>query len=187
MDKAKANTVMEFWVFEPFFDVCGAYYGDAFSDCLKQVGGAYPDLNLSQIVIDNIVPPTPKGDDTVSDKIVDFIHMVEQEVKDTDGVVIVQPTPEGLGAVVAMSVMDPSTADGASVMDPAALDVHASIFFSLYLSFLWNYLQDGNQCPLPLGFLCKNIYPFGLHSLFLSIAYTCCILSSFQLCMPLWY
>lgn len=133
------------------------------------------------------MPPTRKGDDTVNDKIVDFIHTVEQEVKDTNGVVIAQPTPEGLGAVVAMSVMDPSTADGASVVDPAALDVPTSIFFSLYLSFLWNYLQGGNQCPLPLGFLCKNIYPFGLHSLFLSIACTCCILSSFQLWMPLWY
>jgi len=38
----------------------------------------------------------PGGDDSVSNETVDSIHMVEQEVKDIDGVVITQPavTPQ---------------------------------------------------------------------------------------------
>ena len=59
MDKAKADTMAEFRVSQPFFDVCGAYYGDRFDECLKQVEATYPDLNLSQIIIDNTILPTP--------------------------------------------------------------------------------------------------------------------------------
>ena len=68
MDRAKADAMMEFWVSQPYFDACDAYYGDRFDDCLKKVGVVYPGLNLSQIAIDNTEPPTPGGDDTVSDE-----------------------------------------------------------------------------------------------------------------------
>ena len=88
MEKAKADIVAEFRIFQPFFDACGVYYGDGFEDCLKQVRDAYPNLDLSQIVIDNTIPPMPKGDDTVSDETVDSIHMIEQDVKEADGMVI---------------------------------------------------------------------------------------------------
>nr|POE80585.1 hypothetical protein CFP56_14993 [Quercus suber] len=58
MDKAKADTVVEFRVSQPFFDACGTYYGDGFDECLKQVEAAYLDLDLSQIIIDDTVLPT---------------------------------------------------------------------------------------------------------------------------------
>lgn len=47
MDKAKADAVTEFRVSQPFFGACGAYYGDGFSERLKQVRSIYPDLDLS--------------------------------------------------------------------------------------------------------------------------------------------
>nr|POE81231.1 hypothetical protein CFP56_47455 [Quercus suber] len=47
IDKAKADTMAKFRVSQPFFDACGVYYGDEFNDCLKQVGAAYPNLDLS--------------------------------------------------------------------------------------------------------------------------------------------
>lgn len=47
MSKAKANTMAEFHVSQPFFYACSIYYEDGFDDCLKQVGAAYPNLDLS--------------------------------------------------------------------------------------------------------------------------------------------
>lgn len=47
MVKAKAYTVAKYCVSQPFFDACGIYYGDVFDDYLKQVGAAFPDLDLS--------------------------------------------------------------------------------------------------------------------------------------------
>lgn len=37
MDKAKVNAVAEFCVSQPFFDVCGVFYGDGFGDCLNKL------------------------------------------------------------------------------------------------------------------------------------------------------
>lgn len=76
-DKAKVDTVEKFRVFQPFYDTCDTYYDDRFSDCLKQVGATYLNLDLSQIVIDDTVPPTFGGNDSVSDEFDDFAHMVE--------------------------------------------------------------------------------------------------------------
>lgn len=45
--KAKAYTVAKYHVSQPFFDACSIYYGDVFDDYLKQVGVAFPDLDLS--------------------------------------------------------------------------------------------------------------------------------------------
>ena len=81
---------------------------------------------MSQIVIDDIVPPTPEGDDTVSDETVNSIRTVEQEVKDTDGVVIAQPTLDNPNAVVVSSTKNPTTAEGLPVVNPAALDASPS-------------------------------------------------------------
>lgn len=49
MDKAKAVTMTECHVSQPFFDACGVYFGDGFDDCLKKVGATYPDLDLSKL------------------------------------------------------------------------------------------------------------------------------------------
>ena len=77
MEKARANAVVEFRISQPIFDACGIYNGDGFEDCLKQVKAAYPNLDFSQIVIDDTVLLMPGGDDTISDEIVDSVHMVE--------------------------------------------------------------------------------------------------------------
>lgn len=126
MDKAKDDAVAEFWVSQPFFDMCSAYYDGEFDDCLKQVGAAYPDLNLSQIAIDDTMPPTPGRDDIVNDVTIDSIHTVEQEAKDTNGVVIAKLALEGSRVVVAPSAMDSSPTDSASTVYSAAINALAS-------------------------------------------------------------
>ena len=54
---------------------------------------------MTQIIIDDIVLLTPRGDDAVSDETDDSVYIVKQEVKD-DGVIIAQPAPEGPDALV---------------------------------------------------------------------------------------
>lgn len=76
---------------------------------------------MTQIIIDDIVPLTPRGDDAISDETNDSVHTVEQEVKD-DGVGIAQPAPEGPYAPVASSVMDPLTEDGLTTVNPTVSD-----------------------------------------------------------------
>lgn len=102
MERAKANALVEFWTSQPYFDVCGVYYGDRFDGCLKQVGSIYPDLDLSKVTINDTVAQTLRGDDAISDEPDDSTHMVEQEVKD-DGVVTAQSIPEGPVAPVVSS------------------------------------------------------------------------------------
>nr|POE62453.1 hypothetical protein CFP56_26384 [Quercus suber] len=105
-------------VSQPFFDACGIYYGDEFDGCLKKVGAPYLDLDLSQIVINNTVPPAPGGDESLSDESDDSIHIVEQEVKD-NGVVIAQPVPEGLVTPTVSSTIDPSFEGGPNIVNLA--------------------------------------------------------------------
>ena len=83
-NKAKADAVAEFPVSQPFFDMCDTYYGDGFDECLKQVEAAYPNLDLSQIMIDDTIPPTLEGEDTINDETTDSIHIVKQKAKNTD-------------------------------------------------------------------------------------------------------
>ena len=45
-------------------------------------------MDLSQIIIDDIVLSTPGGDDAISDETVDSVHTVKQEVKDTNSMVV---------------------------------------------------------------------------------------------------
>ena len=61
---------------------------------LKQFRVVYPDLDLSQIIIDDTIPPTPEGNDTVNDETDDSVHTVSQEAKDTNVKASIQPTPE---------------------------------------------------------------------------------------------
>ena len=76
MDMAKVNAMAAFRVSQPFLDECGVFYGDKFEDYLKQFEAVYPNLDLSQIVIDDIVSPTLGGNDVVSDKINKSAHTV---------------------------------------------------------------------------------------------------------------
>lgn len=127
MDKSKADVVVEFRVSQPFFDVCGMFYGDGFDDCLKQVGAAYPNLNLSQITIDDTILLTPGGDDTVSEETNDSVHMVEQGAKDTDVETIVQLPPDNSETPAIQFDVDPFTVDGPSTTDgPSSVNPTAS-------------------------------------------------------------
>ena len=121
MEKARADAVAKFCISQPFFDACGIYYGDGFKDCLKQVRSAYPNLNLSQIVINDTVPMTPRGNDTVGDETINSIHTIEQEVE-ADGVVIDQPAPGGLDAVMVPSTENPTTVDSLLAVNPTVPD-----------------------------------------------------------------
>ena len=47
VERARANTVVEFQISQPFFNACGIYYGEGFEDCLKQERAVYLDLDLS--------------------------------------------------------------------------------------------------------------------------------------------
>ena len=69
MDKAKVNAMAAVQVSQPFFDECGIFYGDKFE-------AIYPDLGLSQIVIDDTILPTLGGNNAVSDEIDKFSHTV---------------------------------------------------------------------------------------------------------------
>lgn len=96
-----------------------------FDDCLKQVGGAYPDLDLSQIVIEHTVPLTLEKDDSINDESDDSIHKIEQEVKD-GGVIIAHPIPEGLIASAVSSAEDLSAEGGPNIMNPTIFDAPLS-------------------------------------------------------------
>ena len=112
----------EFCISQPFFDACGIYYGEGFEDCLKQVRAAYPNLNLSQITIDTIVPPTFEGEDIVSDETVDSIHTIKEEVE-TNDVVIAQPAPGGPDG---LPTENPTTTNGLPIVNPTVPDAPLS-------------------------------------------------------------
>lgn len=118
----KAYAVAEFRVSQPFLNACGDYYGVGFNNYLKQVESVYPDLDLSQIAIDDTVSLTPWGDDTVSKESNDSVHI---ELKD-NGVVITQPILEGPVAPVVSSVMDSFVECGQNVMNLTATDAPLS-------------------------------------------------------------
>lgn len=122
VEKARVDAMAEFRISQPFFDACGVYYGERFKDCQKQVRAAYPNLDLSQITIDDTVLLMPVGDDTVNDEIVNSIHTVDQEVRDIDDVVIAQPVLKGPDAGMLLFVVDLMTANGLSALNPITLD-----------------------------------------------------------------
>lgn len=125
VDKVKADAVAEFQVLQPFFDTCCTYYGNGFDDCLKQVGSVYPDLDLSQIVLNDTILLTPGGDDASGSKTDDSAHTVEKKVKD-DGVIITQLAPEGPIAPIVSSTMDLLLKCGLTTANPMTSDVPLS-------------------------------------------------------------
>ena len=96
VETAKANAITKFRASQPFIDACAVYYGDKFDDCLNQVGSIYPNLDLSKITMDDLVPTTPAGGDIVREETDDSTH-TEQDPKD-DSMVLVQPALERLVA-----------------------------------------------------------------------------------------
>ena len=48
------------------------------------MAAVYPNLDLSQVVIDDIVPPIHCGADVVINEADDSIHSIEEEVKELD-------------------------------------------------------------------------------------------------------
>jgi len=109
IEKANANAVVDFKASQSFIDACAIYYGDSFDDCLKQVGFVYPDLDLSEISMDDPVPTTPAGGDIVSKETDDSTYS-EQDPKD-DGMVLAQPTLEGPVVPLVLSAKYPPLND----------------------------------------------------------------------------
>lgn len=81
------------------------YYGDGFDNYLKQVGSVYPNLDLSNVTMNDPLPTTPADGDTVDEGIKDFIP-AEQGLKD-DSVVLDQPALERPVTLVIPSAKDP--------------------------------------------------------------------------------
>ena len=68
VEMARVNTIAEFKASQPFIDACVVYYGDGFKDCLKQVGFVYPNLDLSKVTMDDLMPTTPTFSDTINEE-----------------------------------------------------------------------------------------------------------------------
>ena len=109
VETARADTIIEFKVSQPFIDACVVYYGNGFKDYLKQVRSVYPNLDFSKISMDDPLPTTPVGGDTVSEETDDSTQL-KWDPKD-DGVVIAQLAIEGPVVPLALSAEDPPTPD----------------------------------------------------------------------------
>ena len=108
MEKAKADVVAKFRASQSFINACTVYYDDEFKDCLKQVRSVHPDLDLSKISLDNPMPMTLLGGDTVDEKSDDSVHTEEHVPKNGD-VIIAQPALEGIIIASVPSIEDLST------------------------------------------------------------------------------
>nr|POE95946.1 hypothetical protein CFP56_47041 [Quercus suber] len=93
---------------------------------LEEAEKTKTNLAMELAALHDTVPPTPRGDDTVSNETVDSIHMIEHEVKDTDRVVIAKPTLEGPDVIVVSSGENPTTVEGLFVVNPTAPDASLS-------------------------------------------------------------
>ena len=79
-------------------------------------------LTLSKINLDDPVPTTLRGGDTINEESSDSIHTEEQDPKDND-IVIAQPVPVGLVTPSVSSVEDPSTQN---FVDPTTMEAPLS-------------------------------------------------------------
>ena len=107
VETARADTIIEFKASQPFIDACFVYYGHGFEDYLKQVRSVYPNLDLSKISMDDPLPTTLVGGDTVSEETDDSTQL-KWDPKD-DGVVLAQLAIEGPVIPLALSAEDPPT------------------------------------------------------------------------------
>ena len=74
-------------------------------DCLKQVKFVYPYLDLSKVTIDDPLPSTPAGGDTIF-KETDNFTQSERDPKD-EGVILAQPAMEKPVTPLILSTEDP--------------------------------------------------------------------------------
>ena len=109
VEMARADTIIEFKASQPFIDACTIYYGDGFEDYLKQVRSVYPNLDLSKISMDDPLPTTLVGGDTVSEETDDSTQL-KWDPKD-DGVVLAQLAIEGPVIPFVLSAEDLPTPD----------------------------------------------------------------------------
>jgi len=59
------------------------------------VATVYPDLDLSQVVINDTILLALGGADTVMDEANGFVHTIKEEVKEPNAEVVDQHAPEG--------------------------------------------------------------------------------------------
>lgn len=102
---ARADAVTEFKTSQPFIDACVIYYGDGFKDCLKWVKFFYPHLDLSMVTMDDPLPSTLAGGDTIGEETDDSTQS-EQDPKD-DGVILAQLAMERPVTPLIPSTEDP--------------------------------------------------------------------------------
>nr|POE62736.1 hypothetical protein CFP56_26493 [Quercus suber] len=82
----------------PYYDECNGFYGDGFDDCLKLVTMLYAHLDLSQVVIDDTILPTPGGANAIMNEVDDVVHFVEEVEEPADVETIDQHVPDGSAA-----------------------------------------------------------------------------------------
>ena len=125
MEKARADAITEFKASQSFFDSCADYYGTGFDDCLKQVASAFPELDLSKIIMEESVSTTPTSDTIAG----------ESDDPKNDNVILAQPAanplvPSSNPSVEILDVENPPTQDkedGVSTDTPAAKSYPYSI------------------------------------------------------------
>ena len=83
------DVVQKFKTSQSFIDSYADYYGTGFDDCLKQVGSAFPELDLSGISMDASELVTPAKDIATEDD--DVILESQPSPLADDGVVLAQP------------------------------------------------------------------------------------------------
>ena len=67
VETAGTDAAQKFKTSQSFIDSCADYYGTDFDDCLKQVASAFPELDLSGILVDVPEPVTPASDVATED------------------------------------------------------------------------------------------------------------------------
>ena len=83
------DAVQKFKTSQSFIDSYADYYGTGFDDCLKQVGSAFPELDLSRISMDAYELVTPARDIATEDD--DVILESQPSPLADGGVVLAQP------------------------------------------------------------------------------------------------
>ena len=115
VETAGTDVVQKFKTSQLFIDSCADYYDTGFDDCLKQVASAFPELDLSKIIMDAPELTTPIGNIITDDD--DGSLKSQLPPKDDDVVVLAQPAanppaPISKPLVVTIDVDDPQSQKG---------------------------------------------------------------------------
>ena len=104
------DTVQKFKTPQSFIDSYADYYGTGFDDCLKQVGSAFPELDLSRISMDAYELVTPARDIATED---DDVILESQPSPLADGGVVLAQRAVTPPAPVSKTPEPTVDADGA--------------------------------------------------------------------------